>query len=522
MSGCLVPARMSGMSLSPADEEEGFRLQLQLLPGDARVHSQFAGFLATQGRAAEAIEQYERAISLQANPRDHQRLAALLNNERRFSDAIPHLQAALAAAPEDVRRLTDLGNTLVNARQPEEALPFLRQAVHCSPAEQATHNNLALALTDLGRFAEAEQSLFEALRWKPAHAPTYNNLGHLYIMMGRHAEAIGVLERALQYDPQHALARRNRALTHLALGDFERGWLDYDWCAPGIIQPADPAPLWHGQALAGKRLLLTARQGLGDLVQFIRYARLLKALPTPPVHVALECPLPLLKVLAGVEGIDQLIALGDPLGTFDLSVPVMALPRLLCTTVETIPAKGPYLTADPDRIAAWRQRLSPLRERGRRLVGLYWQGNPHHQWDRFRSIQLGAFEPLTRVPTIRMISLQRGPGIEQIEPFNRLTRGALHVPTDGQQTTPEHLADTAAIMMELDLVITVDTVTAHLAGALARPVWVAIAQAADWRWLTGRSDSPWYPTMRLFRQQRALDWGPVIEKITAAIANEMV
>jgi hypothetical protein len=213
---------------------------------------------------------------------------------------------------------------------------------------------------------------------------------------------------------------------------------------------------------------------------------------------------------------------------------VVALPRALKTTLGTIPADVPYLAANLERIAAWRTRLEEMGGRGpaeegargpagRRelLVGIAWQGNPHHQWDRFRSVPLLLFEPLSRIPGVRLVSLQRGPGIEQIEGFQRLTGGSLWVPTDGLQITPGHLADSAALMTLLDLVISVDSATAHLAGALARPLWIVLSQAADWRWLTVRGDSPWYPTARLIRQRVMGDWEEVFGRV-AALLGEFV
>jgi len=344
----------------------------------------------------------------------------------------------------------------------------------------------------------------------------HNNLAILHILMGNPRAALSCVELALALSPKHQAARRNRALAHLALGNFYLAWDDYDWCAYGVVLPPDPCPAWNGEPVAGRRVVLTARQGLGDTLQFIRYARLLRQ---QAARVILECPSPLAEVLRNAPGVDELVVLGEPLPPADLCAPLMALPRLFRTTLATIPAQTPYLSADPERIAAWRDRLATLAGPDQLLVGIAWQGNPHHQWDRFRSMPLMSYEPLTTIPGVRLLSLQRGPGVEQIEPFQRLTRGALIVPTDGHQTTPGHLADSAAILTLLDLIITVDTATGHLAGALARPVWVALSQAADWRWMTQRSDSPWYPTMRLFRQKKVHDWEDVIGHIGAHLAR---
>ena len=497
----------------PSDDEKALLRQLTLCPDSPAAHYHYALFLANQHRGAEAVPHYQEALRLQ--PRYSEALrnfAALLVAERRFEEAVGHLWAAVAIRPDDVQALNALGNALVSAKRPEEALPLLLHAARLLPGDGHIYNNLGLAYGDCGRFAEAEEAFATALHHGTMSVEAHNNLACLYIMMGRHREALSCLGLALVLDPQHRSARRNRALAHLALGEFERGWEDYDWCAFGVAQPPDPFPRWNGEPVARRRIVLTAHQGLGDTLQFVRYATLLKALRA---YIILECPGPLVEVLAHVDGVDEIVPQGAPLPPADLSVPLMALARLFKTTLATIPAAVPYISASSERSAAWRARLAPRGGPGELLVGISWQGNPNHQWDRFRSVRLMALEPLTRIPGVRLLSLQRGPGVEQIDGFQRLTNQALCVPTNGQQDTPEDLADSAALMSLVDLVITVDTATAHLAGAMARPVWVALSRAADWRWLTDRCDTPWYPSMRLFRQRNAGEWDEVLSHIAA-------
>ncbi|HEY4330776.1 MAG TPA: tetratricopeptide repeat-containing glycosyltransferase family protein, partial [Phycisphaerae bacterium] len=468
--------------------------------------------------SASADAEDSLRLRLEDSPNNTQllrQLAANLVSQRKFSEAIRHLRGAIAIRPDDVQALNALGNALVNAKQPEEAISFLQHALRLLPGDVRLHSNLGLAYADCGRFEQAEQSFHAALALDTMSVASHNNLACLHIMLGRHREALTCLEIALILDPKHLGARRNRALAHLALGEFELGWPDYDWCAFGVAQPPDPYPRWNGQPISGKRILLTANQGLGDTLHFIRYAPMLKSLGT---HTLLEAPGPLLEVLSGAPGIDEIIPKGDSIPAADLSVPVMALARLFNTTLETIPASVPYLAASPDLIAAWRERLAPLLHHPRKfLVGLCWQGNPHHQWDQFRSLPLSLLEALTQIPNVQFVSLQRGPGIEQIPSFQALTNNALTVPTSGSQSSPRDLADSAAIMSLLDLIITVDTATAHLAGALARPTWVLLSQTADWRWMTGRPDSPWYPSLRLFRQKNAGDWTYPIDQMAGRL-----
>ena len=454
---------------------------------------------ANSGPATEALRQQARALSV----------------ERRFSEAAELLRKAVALHPDDVPTLCDLGNTLVNAKHTEEGVRVLQQAIHLAPAEARLYSNLGLALTELGRFDEAEVAFFEALTVEPTLTLAHNNLGQLYIMWGRHQEAIDSLDLALALDPNYAKARKNRALACLSLGDFARGWVDYDWCAFGVAQRVYPQPLWQGEPLAGKHILLTAQQGLGDTLQFVRYAQQLRE---QAARVTLEVPLPLAHVLKATQGIDEIVVQGEKLPATDVCVPLMALPRIFQTSLKTIPAKTPYLTAEPERVARWRKRLAVMTSPGDFLIGIAWQGNPHHQWDQFRSVPLMAFAKLAQMRGIRLVSLQRGPGVEQIEACKQVMGQSLVAPTDGQQTNAEHLADTAALMMLMDLVVTVDTATAHLAGALGRRVWVALAVACDWRWLTQRQDSPWYPTMRLFRQNKIKQWDAVFEAMAQELA----
>ncbi len=230
--------------------------------------------------------------------------------------------------------------------------------------------------------------------------------------------------------------------------------------------------------------------------------------------------MPLLDIFQGVAGIDEIVPLGSPLPPFDVHAPLLSLPHYFHTSLETLPNAIPYLHANADLIVHWEERLSQLTTPRRLRVGIAWQGNPNHQFDRFRSIPLKQFEPLARLKNVQLVSLQRGPGIEQIERFQRVTENGLMVPTDGAQSTPAALADTAALLCCLDLVITVDTATAHLAGALGRPTWVLLSTVTDWRWMTQRPDSPWYPNLRLFRQRNLNDWGEVLDRVAAGMGVE--
>jgi hypothetical protein len=277
--------------------------------------------------------------------------------------------------------------------------------------------------------------------------------------------------------------------------------------------PQFPTPPWDGSPLDGRTILVHAEQGLGDTMQFLRYVPLVRRRGG---RVILVCQPPLMRLLSRVPGIERLVAWGEPLPEYDVQVPLMSLPGLFGTTLETVPAEVPYLDAEPALVEAWRHRLGSY---AGFQVGIVWQGNPRFRFDRLRSIPLAQFAPLARVPGVHLLSLQKGPGRDQLAALP----GSFPVTDLGHQLdeTTGAFLDTAAVMKNLDLVITSDTVAAHLAGALGVPVWVALHDVPDWRWLLDREDSPWYPTMRLFRQTRPGQWEEVFERIAAALHRRL-
>jgi Flp pilus assembly protein TadD len=502
-----------------AEAERSFESRVRQFPQDPVVHHNYAVFLAEQKRAKEATEHFQTALRLRPDYVEASRnLGTLLCTQKRYHEALGCLWTGVSRRPQDVQLLWTLGTTLMSARQSAAAIPVFLQACRFAPKDPIAFNQLGLAHFDAGRFEQAEEAFLRALDLDPKLPSAHNNLGSLYKAMGRTREAFSCFELALTLDPGSQKTRWNRALTLLAAGEMERGWEAYEsrWDSPDTPPRKLPQPLWQGESLENCTILLYAEQGLGDTIQFIRYAPLLKQ---RGAKVIFECPSPLAGVLKHAQGIDQMVPQEQPLPPFDVHAPLIGLPRHFQTTLERIPAKVPYIHAEAARIEYWRYRLQELKRAGDLLVGISWQGNPHHQWDHFRSVPLMSFEPLTRIIGVRLVSLQRGPGIEQIDVFNRLTDDKLLVPTDGQQTTPEHLADTAALMSNLDLVLSVDTAPAHLAGALGIPVWVALSYVADWRWLLDRQDSPWYPTMRLFRQKTFGDWGELFGRIAVQIEH---
>jgi len=324
---------------------------------------------------------------------------------------------------------------------------------------------------------------------------------------GRLKESLTSYQIALWLDPRSASAHWNRSLAWLQAGDFEQGWSEYEW--RWQRQKAKPhafrQPLWDGSSLAGRTIALHVEQGTGDTFQFIRYAALVKQRGGT---VILRCPSPLIPLLSRCRGVDQLVSESAELPHSDAQAPLMSLPGIFKTSLATVPATVPYLFVDERRVEAWR---SHVRSTAGFTVGIAWQGNRHHAWDHHRSVPLSAFASLASLPGVCLISLQKGYGSEQVRSLGKRLP-IIELPSE-QNPAAESFVDTAAIMKSLDLVITVDTSIAHLAGALGVPVWVGLSLMADWRWLFDREDTAWYPSMRLFRQTRLGDWTSVFGRI---------
>ena len=340
--------------------------------------------------------------------------------------------------------------------------------------------------------------------------PSHNALGRCHFLLGNLDEALAHIRRALFLQPDHAFAHFNRAMIWLKQGNYHEGWPEYEWRWPcNLVQrPAIPRLRWDGSPLQGRSILVHTEQGLGDVLQFVR---LLPELKRSGGRIVFACQKALHTLLKPLTFIDDWFPIDEPGQiNFEVFTPLLSLPGLLGLNEENMPRTVPYVFADPKRIESWQPRIQSLPGF---KVGLCWQGSPTFKNDEFRSIPLANFAALTAVPGVTFVSLQKGPGEEQIEP-NR-ARLPLHVFADLDRDAT--FVDTAAILQHLDLLITSDTATAHLAGALGRPVWVLVSVGGDWRWLTNRSDSPWYPSMRLFRQKAFADWTGVFTDVAAAL-----
>ncbi len=456
---------------------------------------------------------------------------------------------SLALKPDAPDAWNVLGVALVGLGRFDEAAAAYRQALARDPANADAHNNLAAALLELDRLDEAAAAADQALAARPPFAQAWHNLACIRREQGRCDDGLAAVARALALDPDFREARLAKgallgdagrldeaiavyrdliarvpgyAEAHFLLatdllltGAFAEGWREHEWRwqrGPQQHQRRNFAkPMWDGGDFAGKTLLIHAEQGIGDTFQFVRFAALAKARGGA---VIVEAPARLHALLRTAAGVDQLVASGGPLPPFDLHAPLLSLPLIFGIDLASIPAPGRYLAADPILVRRWRERLDPL---PRPWVGLAWQGSPTYRGDRRRSIPLRLFADLVRQRRASVISLQKGPGEEQIAASGLAQ--VLHDVAAEMDAGPDAFADTAAIIENLDLVIASDSAVPHLAGALGRPVWTLLPFAPDWRWLLGREDSPWYPTMRLFRQKTPGDWPAVIARVAAALAR---
>jgi Tetratricopeptide repeat/Glycosyltransferase family 9 (heptosyltransferase) len=390
-----------------------------------------------------------------------------------------------------------------------EALRLIQAAMRSNPKSGETASDMGAILERMGRLEEAKASYERALVLRPNQPVAHNGRGLALAAKGRNREAIAAFTRAIEINPGYADARFHRALAYLVVGDFAVGWDEYEWrWAVGkarTVRPDFPMPDWNGEPLAGKGIYLYIEQGFGDAIMFARYAPLVAARGA----TVLFCVRPPLKaLLAGMPGVTVGVP-GDRGPKCDYMCPLLSLPRILKTNIESIPADVPYIHAPPDRIEKWQGRIP---RDGRLKVGIVWAGGRDFVADRWRTIGFERLAPLLGNPRVCYVSLHA----ELREDDAALMAAHPEIVQFGSEL--EDFADTAAVISQLDLVISVDTAVAHLAGAMAKPVWIMLPSAPDWRWLLGRDDSPWYPTARLFRQTKLGEWDGVIARVRDALA----
>jgi cytochrome c-type biogenesis protein CcmH/NrfG len=430
-----------------------------------------------------------------------------------YDGAVAAFQTIIRLKPDTPGALNNLGIALQGTGRLDEAIASFRQAIRLKPDLAEAHNNLGNAVEDKGQLDEAIASFRQAIRLKPDLADAHNNLGNALTDKGRLEEAVPAYGQAIALNPDLSAAHTNLGLALLARGDFRRGLQEYEWrwkCKDFPFSGRNFAqPQWDGCPLEGRTLVLHAEQGFGDALQFIRYLPLVQQRGG---RIVIECPAGLQRLFqTTMAGRCQIVVRGQPLPPFDLHCPILSLPLAFKTTMESIPAEVPYLFADAELVESWRQKLG-VSAAGLK-VALAWAGNPKVKGDRTRSMSLDRLAPLWEVGGATFYSLQKGAAAVRADQ-----------PPAGQplvNLAPElhDFADTAAVMGLMDLVITTDTSVAHLAGALGRPVWVMLRFMPDWRWFLDRDDSPWYPTMRLFRQTTPGDWLDVVQRVAKHLEN---
>jgi tetratricopeptide (TPR) repeat protein len=476
--------------------------------------------LLKQARLEEAEAMCRRAVELgPCYMRGYYTLGNVLMERQRFVEAEAAFLRALEIDPHATGVMNNLGTIYVRDKRFSDADAVFRRALEVDPHLVHTHYNLGLLMLRTDRPDEAEPALRQALVIDPAHVDARNNLGTALRLLERPAQAEAAYHEVLGCRPDFADAHWNLAILLLAQGRYEEGWPHGEFrYRAGRTTRADASvpqlhyPQWQGQALIGKSLAIWPEQGYGDYLQFVRYVPLLKARGVK--HLTLICPEPLAALLATVDGVDEVTTSLKPARTYDYWSFFMSLPLYLGTTVDTIPASLPYLRAPPARLERWRNRLPAEGFK----VGLVWRGFTGHQNDDARSLPgLMTLAPLWSVPGVRFISLQKGAAEEEA------ARAPAHLPVMPVGPDLADFADTAAVIAQLDLVITVDTAVAHLAGALGKSCWVLLSKYwTDWRWMQSRSDSPWYPqALRLFRQSRPGDWDEVVRQVVAALDSRV-
>ena len=489
-----------------------FESAVALNPALPEAHNNLGLARVALGKPAEAVACYREAIRLRADfPQAHNNLGIALRQMGKIDQAVASCREAVRLSPHMAEAHNNLGTALDEQGNTEEAIACLEQALRIKPDFAKAYNNLGIAYWHRADYARAAENCRKAIERMPELAEAHNNLGNVLRDQGDYAAALASYEQSLRLQPEGVDAHWNRSLVWLLQGNFSQGWPEYDWRwkLKTFSTRSTNRPLWDGSPLEGRTVLLDAEQGLGDTMQFVRYAPLVQQRGG---KVMVVCQKPLVQMLSSCAGIDRLVAQGEPVPDFDVYAPLLSLPKILGTTMETVPAEIPYLHADRYLVEQWGRELESIRGF---KVGIAWKGSPKNRMDRERSIPLAAFEPLARVPGVQLISLQKGEGSEQLKDAG--SRFAVIDLAQRLDLTSGPFMDTAAAIEHLDLVVTCDSSLGHLAGALARPSWIALALSPDWRWLLDREDSPWYPTVRLFRKKFIGDWSDVFQRMAAAL-----
>ncbi len=468
-----------------------------------------------QSKLPDAVARFRTAAALHpGHPVVWFLLGVTLRTMGRADEAAAALHAALRLRPEHPDTLFHLASAQVDLLRPDRALPALRRLVVLRPSHEGAAFALGSALMALDAPEEAERAFRLAALLQPDGAAVNNNVGAAIMAQRRPGAALGHFRRAIRIDPSRSEHRKNLGIAQLMRGELEEGFREYEWRMGQAVwqwtQSFPGKPVWDGGPLAGRTILVHYEQGLGDSVQFVRYLPLLKAMGARTVF---ECQPVLKPLLATAPGIDALMARGEPLPDFDCCLSLMSLPYRCRTRADRIPQDISYLRTDAERAAFWRERVLEQARPGELRVGIQWRADGGN-----RSIPLECFEALSRVPGTRLFSLQQVTGLDELERLGKRF-GIIDLP--GRRAGAEGFLDTAALAECMDLVVACDSVVGHVAGALGKPVFLALPWLGDWRWMNHPDRTPWYPAHRLFRMARRNDWHGVMARVAEAVADEV-
>jgi tetratricopeptide (TPR) repeat protein len=508
---CNLGLALQGKGLL-AEAIESYQKAIEFKPSFAEAHCNLGYALQEKGQPDEAAAYFLKAIEM--NPyltKAYYNLGITLQKKGRMDEAIAYYQKAIEFDPFSAEAYCNLGAAVLEKGQFDRVITYCRKAIELDPCSAQAYCNLGAAVLEKGRTDEAIASYQKAIEFDPFFAQAYCNLGYALKEKGQFAEAATHYQKALELNPGSETANYNMSLILLLTGNFEQGWEKYEWRwkAKDFIkmncfhQPVDfSQPMLYGIDVEGLTILIYAEQGFGDAIQFIRYV---PELAQRGANVIIECQRELVSLLKNIDGVKHVVAQGDSLPHFDMHCPLLSLPFIFRTTLGSIPAKVPYVQANASLVQKWRDKLG--NDHAQLKIGLSWAGKPTHKNDRNRSCSLEVFSPLAELGDISFYSLQKGGAAEQAKnppPGMKLVDYTEEI---------SDFSDTAALMENLDLIISVDTSIVHLAGALGKRVWTMVPFVPDWRWMLDREDSPWYPTMRLFRQPLPGDWKSVIGKM---------
>ncbi len=508
------PVALANLGLVLADQQKHheavavFERALQLEPGMLPVYAPLGNSLLALDRAGDAVAVFGHLVAVEpANALNHFGLGNALAKAKRYEDAIAAYRRALSINPQLVDVYLNLSNCYSLTRRNEEAIAAVGRLIQAQPDRADAYCNLGNFLSAMDRFDDAVIAYRRATSLDPAFVEAHCNLAMTLVLQGKFNDAMAEFDEAIRIRPDFPEGHFRRGQLDLLLGNFARGWEGWEG-RRGMTELRGPVrnfqqPLWDGGDVAGKTFLINCELGYGDTVQFIRYASLLA---DRGARVIVETQPEMVKLVRSVRGISEVIAQGQPLPAFDVFCPLLSLPRNFKTTVQSIPCDVPYLTPDTATVDRWKQILGP--SNGRRRIGLAWGGNPDHPNDARRSIATNLLAPLA-TSDVEFHHVRNAPFSRDEMPFAVVDH----------RSQLRDFSDTAALISQLDLVISVDTVGAHLAGAMGKPVWMLLPHIPDWRWMLDRADTPWYPTMRLFRQKKTGDWPSVLGEAAGALES---